>query len=311
GDYDGDRFPDLYVSNLEPNRLYHNKGDGTFEDVAEKLGVTKPERSFPTWFFDYDNDGDLDIYVATFLPRLGPFVLDLLGGQSTAELACLYQNDGKGGFREVSKEMGLTDINVTMGANFGDLDNDGFLDFYLGTGFPDYEALVPNRMYWNRGGKKFSDVTTAGGFGHLQKGHGVAFADLDRDGDQDVFEEMGGAFTGDTFGNALFRNPGFGNHWIVVKCVGARSNRPGIGARIRCDITENGAKRSVYKHVNSGGSFGANPLRQMLGLGKAAKIDVLEVYWPTTDTTQTFRDVEVDQLIEVHEDQQQFKRLEY
>jgi len=231
-------------------------------------------------------------------------------GQSTAELACLYQNDGKGGFREVSKEMGLTDINVTMGANFGDLDNDGFLDFYLGTGFPDYEALVPNRMYWNRGGKKFADVTTAGGFGHLQKGHGIAFADLDRDGDQDVFAEMGGAFPGDAFGNALFRNPGFGNHWVTVKLVGVRSNRVGMGARIRCEISENGAKRSVYRHVDSGSSFGANPLRQMLGLGKASKIDVLEVYWPTSDTTQTFRDVPVDTAFEITEGKDELRRIE-
>ncbi|NOT29366.1 MAG: CRTAC1 family protein [Planctomycetes bacterium] len=310
GDYDGDRFPDLYVSNLELNRLYRNQGDGTFADVAEALGVVKPERSFPTWFFDYDNDGVLDIYVATFLPRLGPYVLDLLGGESNAEFACLYKGDGRGGFREVAKEVGLDEITVTMGANFGDLDNDGYLDFYLNTGFPDYEALIPSKMYWNRGGKKFADVTTAGGFGHLQKGHGVAFADLDRDGDQDVFAEMGGAFPGDAFGNALFRNPGFGNHWVTVKLVGVRSNRPGIGARIRCEITENGVKRSVYKHVNSGGSFGANPLRQMIGLGKATGIGVLEVYWPTSDLTQTFRDVPVDAAFEITEGEAELRRIE-
>lgn len=310
GDYDGDRFPDLYVSNLEPNRLYHNRGDGTFEDVAVKLGVTKPERSFPVWFWDFDNDGVLDIYVASFLPRLGPYVLDLLGGESNAELACLYRGDGHGGFKEVARELGLDEITVTMGANFGDLDCDGWLDFYLGTGFPDYEALMPNKMYWNRAGKRFSDVTSAGGFGHLQKGHGIAFADLDRDGDTDVFAEMGGAFPGDAFGNALFRNPGFGNHWITVKLVGVRSNRPGIGARIRCEITENGAKRSVYRHVDSGGSFGANPLRQTLGLGRAAKVDVLEVHWPTSARTQVFRDVAVDQAFEIREDRDELRRLE-
>ena len=81
-----------------------------------------------------------------------------------------------------------------MGANFGDLDNDGFLDFYLGTGSPEYDSLMPNLMFRNREGKMFADVTTAGGFGHLQKGHGIAFADFDNDGDQDVFAELGGAY---------------------------------------------------------------------------------------------------------------------
>ena len=127
-----------------------------------------------------------------------------------------------------------------MGANFGDLDNDGWLDFYLGTGYPDYEGLIPNVMYRNRGGTGFADVTTAGGFGHLQKGHGVSFADLDNDGDQDVFEQMGGAYPGDGFADVLFENPGFGNHWIAVKLVGARSNRSAIGARIRVEIVERG-----------------------------------------------------------------------
>src|SRR5262249_32351413 len=155
---------------------------------------------------------------------------------------------------------GLDDVTVTMGSNFGDLDNDGFLDMYLGTGFPEYEGLVPNKLYWNRGGKRFADVTTDAGMGHLQKGHAVAFADLDGDGDQDVFAKMGGAFKGDPFGAALFQNPGFGNHWIGLELVGTRSNRAAIGARIRCEIHEQGATRSVYKHVNCGGSFGANPL---------------------------------------------------
>ncbi|MEZ6087377.1 MAG: VCBS repeat-containing protein [Pirellulaceae bacterium] len=77
-----------------------------------------------------------------------------------------------------------------MGANFGDLNNDGFPDFYLGTGYPNYEALMPNLMYLNQAGKRFADVTTVGGFGHLQKGHGIAFADIDNDGDQDIFSEM-------------------------------------------------------------------------------------------------------------------------
>jgi hypothetical protein len=89
----------------------------------------------------------------------------------------LYRNDGKGGFQDVTKEVGLDRVVPTMGANFGDLDNDGFLDFYLGTGAPSYAALMPNFMFRNRGGKNFVDVTATTGTGHLQKGHGVAFGD--------------------------------------------------------------------------------------------------------------------------------------
>jgi hypothetical protein len=193
-----------------------------------------------------------------------------------------------------------------MGCNFGDVDNDGFPDFYLGTGDPDYETLVPNLFFHNQRGERFADVTTAAGLGHLQKGHGVAFADFDHDGDQDIFIELGGAYPGDKFGNALFENPGFGNNWITIKLIGKQSNRSAIGARVRAEIEESVDKgpvsrRSVYKWVNSGGSFGANPLRLEIGLGSAEKISVLEVYWPTTGLTQRFHDVPVNQFIEIEE----------
>ena len=310
GDYDGDRYPDLYVSNMfGVNRLYHNNGDGTFTDVAGKLNVLARQNSFMPWFWDFDNDGALDLWVATYAESLDFLAASYLGLEHGGELACLYRGDGKGGFREVAAEQGLTLLTLTMGCNFGDLDNDGYLDFYQGTGYPGYEALMPNVMYRNRGGTGFEDVTMAGGFGHLQKGHGVAFADIDYDGDQDVYMQLGGAYPGDTYGNALFENPGFDNHWIRVRLRGVESNRPGIGARIRCEIREGGERRSVYRHVNSGGSFGGNPFMQMIGLGKAAQVEVLEVYWPTSDRLQTFRDVAVNQSILITEGRDSVERL--
>lgn len=308
GDYDGDRFPDLYVSNLDgANRLYHNKADGTFEDVAPALGVTKPAVSFPTWFWDFNNDGVLDIYVAAYDALIEDLAASYLGLETDAERACLYEGDGRGGFREVARERNLDRPSAPMGANFGDLDGDGFLDLYLGTGYPPYFALMPNLMYWNRNGQRFADVTAAGGFGSLQKGHAVLFADLDRDGDQDVFEQMGGALAGDRFHDALYLNPGFENRWLVVEATGVRSNRSAIGARIRVQVAEGGKSRSIYKWVNSGGSFGASPLEQTLGLGKAERIEVLEVYWPTSDITQTFRDVPLDRSIHLREDSDRFE----
>lgn len=302
GDYDGDRFPDLYVSNLgQPNRLYRNRGDGTFADVAPELGVQRPIDSFPCWFFDYDNDGALDIFVGTFYRSVEPIVRSYLGLETGAEALTLYRGDGKGGFREVGTELGLRRATVVMGANYGDLDDDGWLDLYLSTGYPAYEGLMPNLLYRNRAGKSFADVTTAAGVGHLQKGHAVSFADVDGDGDTDLFVEMGGAFTGDAFGNALFRNPGFGHRWIEVRLVGARSNRFGVGARLRCIVETEGGRFTLYRTVRSGGSFGAGPLTQHLGLGRATKLLELEVVWPASGTKQLFRDVALDRRVVIVE----------
>ena len=316
GDYDGDRYPDLYVSNLPSptkpggqNRLYRNNGDGTFSDVAPRLNVAGPSWSFPVWFWDFNNDGALDIFVASYVAGVYYVAADYLGLPHDAEPDRLYQGDGEGGFREVAAEQNLTRVTQPMGSNFGDVDNDGFPDFYLGTGYASYEGLMPNLLFRNRGGTGFSNVTTAAGVGHLQKGHGVAFADFDNDGDQDIFIQLGGAYAGDAFGNALFQNPGFGHHWITLKLVGKKSNRSAIGARIRVEIEEEGKKRSVYKWVNSGGSFGANPLRQEIGVGKVTKIDVLEVFWPTSGRTQTFRDLAVDQFIEITEGASEYREL--
>ena len=302
GDYNGDRLPDLYVSNMVgPNRLYRNKGDGTFVNVAPELDVTHPKESFAAWFWDFDNDGVLDLYVADYSAGIEDIAAAYLGLPFEAELARLYRGDGNGGFKDVARERNLRRPAAPMGANFGDVDNDGYLDFYLGTGNTFYSSLMPNVMYRNREGKSFADVTTAGGFGHLQKGHAVVFADFDNDGDQDIFEEMGGAYPGDKFRDSFYQNPGFGHHWITVDLVGVQTNRSAIGARIRVEVVENSHPRSIYKHVNSGGTFGANPLRQTIGLGRAEKIELIEVYWPTSDHTQTLRSVDLDQHIKIVE----------
>ena len=319
GDYDGDGDPDLYVSNLgAPNRLYRNDGDH-FTDVAEQAGVALPSQSFATWFWDYDNDGHLDLYVTSYPGAPGPgrlalSIADDLGLDDPGERARLYRGDGRGGFRDVSSAVALDRVSMPMGANFGDLDNDGYLDFYLGTGYPSWDALVPNELYWNRAGAQFDEVAAAAGMAHVQKGHGIAFADLDRDGDQDVFEEMGGFYPEDTFADALYENPGFGNHWLQVELVGTRSNRGGVGARVRADFvdggTDSGDRRSVYRWIGSGGSFGASPLAEHLGVGKATVIDTLEIFWPTSGTTQTFRQVPADRAIRVTEGKDGYETLD-
>ena len=301
GDYDADGDPDLYVSNYgSKNRLYRNAGDGSFAQVAGEAGVTGPLFSFPTWFWDYDGDGVLDLYVGSYYQsfegsRLAALVASELGLPHEGELAKLYRGNGRGGFEDVGERAGLDLLTVTMGANHGDLDNDGFLDFYLGTGYPVLDGLVPNVMYRNRNGEGFDDVTMAGGFGHLQKGHGVAFVDWDQDGDEDVFEVMGGAFPTDVAADVLFENPGFGNHWIKVRLQGRRANSFGIGAHLRFDLEVDGRRRSVHRWVGSGGSFGCGPVtEQHVGLGTASRVGVLEVVWPGSATRQRFENLDAD-----------------
>ena len=190
-----------------------------------------------------------------------------------------------------------------MGANFGDVDNDGFVDFYLGTGAPSYTALMPNFFFRNISGKSFVDVTASSGTGHLQKGHGVAFGDINNDGDQDLFVNVGGFIPGDKYNKALFENPNQnnGNHWIALKLIGEKSNRAAIGAKIKVNlINVKGQKSLRYREVGSGGSFGASSLTQNIGLGKNKKIDKLEIIWPS-GKIQVMKDVKLDQKITIKE----------
>ena len=314
GDIDNDRDPDLYVSILgDHNRLYRNDG-GRFVDIASEAGTTEPKNSFPVWFWDYDNDGHLDLWAPSYRGSRDGVTLvaaAVFGMDVPWDKPVLYRGNGQGSFRNVTREVGLERLVLPMGSNFGDLDNDGWLDMYLGTGYPDYEALMPNVLYLNARGERFVDATWAAGFGHLQKGHAVSFADYDEDGDQDVFAQMGGAFPGDRFGDALFENPGFSslgetaNRYIRVRLVGETSNRAGIGARLRVDMRDASGRRSIHRRVNSGGSFGCNPLRQHVGLGQAQAIERLVVYWPTSDTTQEFVDLPLDVTLRIREGAEQ------
>jgi hypothetical protein len=311
GDIDNDRYPDLWVANLmDDNRLYRNKGDGTFTDVAPAQGMTGPKKAYTSWFFDFDNDGDLDLHVNTFGARPADLAAAALGKPFESSLAALYLNDGTGKFKNVGKEAGLTEPYSCMGGNLGDYDNDGFLDFYAGTGRPEARDLVPDKAYRNVGGKYYEDITYASGLGNVQKGHGRSFADFDNDGDLDVFAQMGGAFRADVFHNALYENPGFGNHWLAVKLVGQDSNRCALGTRLRADIVEKGQKRSVYRVVSSGGSFGANPLRVHFGLGQAEKLEALEVWWPKSNQRQVFKDLPLDRFVTITEGSDQPKVVE-
>jgi hypothetical protein len=167
--------------------------------------------------------------------------------------------------------------------------------FYrLGTGNPDFRSLMPNRMFRNVGDGTFHDVTTAGGFGVLQKGHAISFADLDNDGDQDVYADFGGAFDGDWYPNVVFENPGHGHHWATLRLTGPDKNTRAIGARVTVRWSVYGGPRTLTRVVGSGGSFGGNSLQVELGLGDATKIDSVSILWPGAAKPEEFSGVGMD-----------------
>jgi hypothetical protein len=300
-DFDNDGYPDLFLNMWSGSALlFRNNRNGTFTDVTQAMGIDGPGLGFSCWAFDYDNDGWPDIFATNYDRTLKNVVLGLQGKPHGGPTSRLYRNLHGKGFQDVTKEAGLDMVFTTMGSNFADFDNDGYLDMYLGTGAPDLAMLVPNRMFKNVAGKRFAEITASSRTGHLQKGHGVACGDWRRTGNVDIFIEMGGATEGDRYHNVLFLNPGQGNNWLNVKLIGKKTNRPAIGARIKV-VTAGQEPLTVYRHVNSGSSFGANPLEQSIGLGKAAKVALLELTWPTSRTTQVFRDVDVNQAIEITE----------
>src|SRR5450432_2845468 len=321
GDYNNDGWPDIFISMLDGKKmLLKNKGVKSkipqFENATHEAGLDLTETfTFPTWFWDYNNDGWPDIFVCGY---------DFQGSLARVSAAealnkplgkvskmYLYRNNRDGTFTDVSKEAGLDHPVFAMGANFGDIDNDGWPDMYLGTGNPDYRSLVPNKLFKNVGGQRFVDVTSSARVGNLQKGHGVSFADVNNDGNQDIFIETGGAYPGDAYYNSLYVNPGQeNNNWVSILLEGEKSNRSAIGAHIAVSFTEGGKKRTVYRDVNSGGSFGASPFRKEIGIGKATLIDELIIKWPTSGTVQVFKNIKPCQFIKIKEDSDQVERMD-
>jgi hypothetical protein len=311
-DYNNDGWADLFISTMDGKKyLLKNKGKSgnavDFEDVSAISGISKnKESTFTTWFFDYNNDGWPDIMAAdySFDKSLGTYAAAEALGKPipNAGNIFLYRNNHDGTFTDVTKETGLNKVVFSMGANFGDIDNDGYPDMYFGTGNPDFKSLIPNKLFKNIDGKRFADVTTSSRTGNLQKGHGVAFADFRNTGIQDIFIQMGGAYKGDSYTSSLYVNPGQNNNnWISLKLEGVKANKSAIGSRIKITFTENGAQRSVYKDVNSGGSFGSSPLRQEIGIGQARSIDEIEIKWAGSQTVQRFKNIAPNQFLHITE----------
>jgi tetratricopeptide (TPR) repeat protein len=311
-DYDHDGFVDFYVTNrVGVNFLYHNNGNNTFTEVARQAGVQAPAFSFATWFFDYDNDGWPDLFVNSYVVAVDETLKTYVGQPHNAETLKLYRNKHDGTFEDVSAQVGLDKVFMPMGANFGDVDNDGYLDIYLGLGQPSFTALLPHVLLRNKEGKSFVDITESSGTGELHKGHGIAFADLSRQGHEDIVAEIGGAVPSDKHAMRVFANPGNTNDWLNVRLVGVKSNRAGVGAEIKVTVQDgNDAPRSIYRTVGQTSSFGGNPMEQNIGLGSNAHGVTLDVWWPATGTRQHFTGVAKNQYLEIKEFGTSFAKLE-
>ncbi|MCB9681237.1 MAG: CRTAC1 family protein [Alphaproteobacteria bacterium] len=317
-DFDDDGDQDLYVSSLRSrNRLYRNNGDGTFVDRGQALEVVDPFKSFPTAVFDFDQDGHLDIVAAAFTNNYGgggpldptyfqsaeSYIASKLGIPANplfSETAKLYRNTGRS-FEDWTVQSGLDDIHATMGFSVGDFDMDGFVDLYMATGAPEYDALEPNTAYLNDGGTRYLDVTTDIRMGHLQKGHGVSFGDVDEDGDQDMYVEMGGAFRGDPSPSAFFGNPTntdteVRHHAVTLRLEGVQANRSAIGARVKVTTP----LRSFYTVIGERGSFGGNSLQVEQTLGDADTVTSVEIQWPG-GATEVVTGVPTDSIVHIRQ----------
>lgn len=319
GDYNNDGLMDIAISSQgTPNILLRNDtgkngGKISFTDVSKEAGIEGPIKSFPLAFFDYNNDGWEDLIILTYDADKCDYdnAAQYFNKPVVGEYGILYKNEGNGKFTDVTKQMNLEVAMTVMGFNYGDLDNDGWLDFYSGTGTPNYTSLVPKRMFRNYEGNNFQDVTHSGGFGHLQKGHGIGFGDVDNDGDQDVYEDMGGGYEGDGFQGAFYENPGHEpNNWVSLQLVGTKANKSAIGTKVKITIVNaNNTTRDIYNVVSNGGSFGVNSIRLETGLGKAIAIKQVEIFWQGPNTTQILKDLPLNTFIKIVEDEPAFEIL--
>lgn len=304
GDYDNDGDLDLYIVNFNNiNAFYRNdtdprKGEVSFTDVTRETRTQLPLGGYFAFFFDYDNDGNLDLFCSE-LSDYETALYSKLNGHTPLDRnrPALYHNEGKGHFEDLTYQAGLGKSFGSTGVQCGDFDGDGYPDIYLANGGAEIDRLEPDGLLLNLRDGKFADIAAPLGLEQLGKGHGVSFADYDGDGDQDIYVPVGGTYPGDPWTNKLFRNDTPDRHWLTLRLVGARSNRDGIGARVR--VRAGGQTR--YAEVSSGGGAGANNSLQIeMGLSRAERVEELEIRWPSGQV-DTHRDLAVNQVVVVKE----------
>ncbi len=290
-DYDLDGDVDIFISNLKgKNALMQNQliesGQMRFINIASFAGVEEPMESFPTWFFDLNNDGWEDLFVSGYSESAyNNFAQEwssyLNFKKFNASAPKVYINNKNGQFIDMTSSYNFNSPCFAMGANYGDINNDSYLDIYLATGEPDFKAIIPNRMFLNIKGNKFEEVTTQGGFGSIQKGHAVSISDIDNDGDEDIYCVLGGAYEGDIFFNALFENPIVNKKWKKLKLIGTKSNKAAIGARVMFNCSYDNKQTCYYRTISNSSSFGENSFTINFSIPENQNLEKIVVYWPS------------------------------
>ena len=303
-DFDGDGWVDIFVANdATPNFFYRNNGDGTFKEIGFLSGTAvnadgSEQACMGVTVGDYDHDGKLDIFATNF----------------AQEYNVLYRGQGSNMFSDVSNASGfLNQPYVSWGTKFFDYDNDGWLDLFVANGhvYPQVDAAKLDAgyrqrklLYRNNRNGKFSEEAAQHGEALMEKrtSRGVAFGDIDDDGDVDlIVNDLDGA-------PSLLRNDGGNaNNSLLIKTVGDKSNRDGIGARVKVvsgDLTQ-------IDEVRSGASYiSHNDLRLHFGLEKRTKIDLIEIRWPSGTTTK-LENMGVNRIIVVKEGKGLIKQTEF
>ncbi|MCL6465990.1 MAG: CRTAC1 family protein [candidate division WOR-3 bacterium] len=252
-DYDNDLYPDIYICRNGPNKLLRNNGNGTFSDVTDSAGVGNAGNTQAAAFGDFDNDGDLDLYITN------------IGGGTNK----LFRNNGNGTFVDVTSFYGVADVGDGRTCDWIDFNNDRLLDLFT------TNHVYPNRLFRSMGyNAPFLNVAGAVNIAAPQDVFAASWGDYDNDGDLDAFLVghfgQGCALMRDSGGNAL--------HYLKIKLDGTRSNRSAIGARVRVYQRD-----TVQTQEISGGSgqYGHNPALVHFGLGGNIRFDSLEVIWPS------------------------------
>ena len=294
-DFDNDGFPDIFVANdSNPNYLYHNKGDGTFEEIAVTAGVAysgdgKEHSGMGAAVGDYDNDGLMDLFVTTF----------------ANDNYALYHNDGGNFFTDVSYPSGVAEPTIRWlgwGTFFLDYNNDGFKDLFCINGhvYPEIDGRIrqsyrqPLQLLENIGHGKFREVSEQAGLARMpwHSGRGGAYCDFDNDGNVDVVVS-----NIDDRPTLLRNEGGSGNNWLELSLAGTVSNRSAIGAKVK--ITAGDLVQ--YDHVRAGGSFlSGNDLRLHFGLRMHKRVDSLEIRWPG-GRVDRYQNLEINKILSLRE----------